>query len=134
MAKEAKMALLSLQFMKGILNDAHMTLLENDPTPSLNKMMSFIKSYWAITHEETVLAATGSSLQTQIEQLVSMVAVLTTQHKELNEKIELIQEQRSVKKGCYGCWRRTTRRAQSCHECHTYGHMARDCKNNVQLN
>jgi len=43
MAKEAKMALLSLQFMKGIPKDAHMTLLENDPTPSLNKMISFIE-------------------------------------------------------------------------------------------
>ena len=45
---EAKKALLTRQFMKGLPNDMKIKLLEHDPTPKLDDMLSFVRRYRAV--------------------------------------------------------------------------------------
>ena len=45
---EAKKALLTPQFMKGLSNDMKIKLLEHDPTPKLDDMLSFVRRYRAV--------------------------------------------------------------------------------------
>ena len=46
--KPAKEVLLTRQFMKGLPNNMKIKLLQDDPTPNLERMLSFVRRYRAV--------------------------------------------------------------------------------------
>ena len=81
LAEEAKSALLCRQFMRGLPNGLRGRLLDHNPTPSLEKMLSFVQRYRAVEHHNP----TTEQPSADINQLVGLMTELVTRQKVLEE-------------------------------------------------
>ena len=77
LSEDARDALLSRQFMKGLPPDLRLRLLEHNPMPSLAEMQSFVQRCRAV-HWPGVDVAVTHSVQNPPDQLASSIADLTT--------------------------------------------------------
>ena len=87
LAEEAKSALLCRQFMRGLPNGLRGRLLDHNPTPSLEKMLSFVQRYRAVEHHNPSTSASTTTEQPSedINQLVGLMTELVTRQKVLEE-------------------------------------------------
>ena len=125
----AKTALLTRQFMKGIPKNIRIKLLENDPAPSLAKMVSFVQRYRAIRDyseqsNEMTAAGVASEKSGEITKLVAMVSDLATRQKVIEEKLSTSEHDSppASKEAKSGAKRNIT-----CFVCNKMGHIAREC-------
>ena len=99
LTKDAKTALLSQQFMKGLPSTLHLRLLESDPTPTLTKMMEFVLHFHATrcdgTHDLATVCSPcenndspHASLLHSVNQLTADVAALTTNQNQLKAAVK----------------------------------------------
>ena len=92
----AKNALLTRQFMKGLPKSIRIKLLESDPTPDLNKMVSFAQRYRVIQEyaeggSETHVAGVANESGDSMANLVSLVSDIAEREKSLEEKVSISQ-------------------------------------------
>ena len=155
-AAGAKTALLTRQFMKGLPKSIRIKLLENDPTPDLNKMVSFVQRYRAIQEyaderNEAHVAGVASEKNGEgMASLVALVSDIAERQKSLEEKLSKSKPESTRSSGnkkCFvckkmghiakDCWYNNQRQSQTtnstnrCHECQGYGHYAKDCANRI---
>ena len=88
---EAKSALLSRQFMRGLPSSIRRKLLAHNPTPTLSEMLSSVQHYRAI-EDHDVPAHTSASASTHkqtadMDQLVGLMTELVTRHKALENQV-----------------------------------------------
>ena len=79
---EAKKALLTRQFMKGLPNDMKIKLLEHDPTPKLDDMLLFVRRYRAVQ---------GHIAEHQVKYDAAGTSVNSGQNDKLSELMDLVK-------------------------------------------
>lgn len=161
LAVEAKSALLSRQFMRGLPSTVRVKLLAHNPIPTLTEMLSFVQRYRAI-EDHHVPAPTSASTATQkqttdIDRLIGLVTEMATRQKVLEDQVVTSQqfyaaaikqqERPRPKVTCFRCGKqghiarecrsssqRQDRSNVQCYDCGKYGHYARECGNSAPLN
>ena len=158
---EAKSALLSRQFMRGLPSSIRGKLLAHNPTPTLSEMLSFVQRYRAVEDHEVpahTSASTATHKQTaDIDQLVGLMTELVTRQKALEDQVATSQQlytaaikqqqrpranvtcfrcgkQGHIARECRNSSQRQDRSNVQCYECGRYGHFARECGNYAPLN
>lgn len=132
LADEAKSALLTRQFMRGLPSLIRGKLLAHNPTPNLNDMLTFVQRYRAIADPDVAAphyANTSASKTTQkptadIDQLVGLMTELATRQKALEDQVTTSQQ-------LYAAAIKQQERPRSkvtCFRCGKPGHIARDCR------
>ena len=89
LAVEAKSALLSRQFMRGLPSSIRRILLAHNPTPTLSEMLSFVQRYRAI-EDHDVPAHASASIHKQTadkDQLVGLMTELVTRQKAIEDQV-----------------------------------------------
>ena len=132
--------LTSCQFMRGLPQDLQIKLLENDPVPTLDKIVSFTQNMRAIdrtTVSGPDVAAASSPESLEIAKLTAIVEQLATSQQELRAALSRTQHsanRRQPTGPCYSCGRRghlarecrSGNRFAKCFTCNQPGHLARD--------
>ncbi|XP_028407562.1 uncharacterized protein LOC114530181 [Dendronephthya gigantea] len=157
---EAKSALLSRQFMRGLPNTIREKLLAHNPTPTLTEMLSFVQRYRAIEEHKpgsTSASTAAENTNANIDRLVGLVTELATRQKTLEDQLATSQQMYTAaikqqdrnrpRVTCFRCGKqghlardcrspsqRQDRSNVRCYECHRYGHFARECGNYAPLN
>ncbi len=159
LAVEAKSALLSRQFMRGLPSSIRGKLLAHNPTPTLNEMLSFVQRYRAIEGHDVPAHTSAATYKptTDMDQLVGLMTELVTRQKALEDQVATSQqlyaaaikqtERPRPKVTCFRCGKqghiarecrsssqRQDRSNVQCYECGRYGHFARECGNYAPLN
>ena len=128
--KAATSALLSRQFMKGLPNTIRYKLLENNPTPKLDEMLSFSKQFLAIGdnhgHHPGLFAATDvvpspTSIEGRLDKLTAAVEELN-----MNNSSYLATVQKKEPTSQFAGRQQPVRRV-TCYFCSKEGHIARNC-------
>jgi len=119
----AKNALLTRQFMKGLPKSIRIKLLESDPTPDLNKMVSFVQRYRAIQEytedgTETHVAGVASESGDSMADLVALVSGIAERQKSLEEKVSKSQPDSEPTRNSSN---------KKCFVCKKKGHFAKEC-------
>lgn len=138
--------LIARQFMRGLPQGLQIKLLENDPVPSLEKMVSFSRNMRAIQQniESVPGVAAVSREDDRILKLTALVEELASNQRDLRATIERTQQRNPAQRRntgeCFNCGRRghfardcqsPARRQENieCFNCHQFGHQARYCRN-----
>ena len=151
LSEDARKALLTRQFLRGLPHTLKIKMLEHDPTPTLEGMLQFVQRYRSVQQEvgssDSAVARTVDN--STIASLVAMVKYLSAQKKTLQDQLtrqgaqmEDRERQRQGVRKCFQCGRpghlaRNCRATQTlptasrlqCYECRGFGHLAKDCAN-----
>ncbi len=94
LAVEAKSALLSRQFMRGLPSSIRGKLLAHNPTPTLNEMLSFVQRYRAIEDHDVPAHTSAATYKptTDMDQLVGLMTELVTRQKALEDQVATSQQ------------------------------------------
>ena len=140
---EAKSALLSRQFMRGLPSTIRGKLLEHNPTPTLTEMLGFVQRYRAVEDRKpgSINASTAAQdTATNIDRLVGLVTELATRQKSLEEQVTTSQqlyatamEQPDRQPPIITCFRgrkqghvAQDRSNVQCYQCNRCGHVGRE--------
>lgn len=115
-------------------------LLENDPCPTLDKMVTFVQRWRAIQHEELNDVRTGAChTEPEIASLAALVTQLATDVREMKRASQTpfqptpctaCGEPGHTSRTCNAnAPRRGRQRSIQCYECQGFGHYARSCAN-----
>ena len=136
---EAKKALLTRQFMKGLPNDMKIKLLEHDPTPKLDDMLSFVRRYRAvqghIAEHQVKYDAAGTSVNSgqndKLSDLMDLVKGMAIKQRQLEEALTATTVNATQFEGDM---RRQTDRnnPRVCYTCGQAGHFAKNCRRRQQ--
>ena len=138
MAASARTALVTRQFMKGLPPDLRLRLLENNPTPDLKEMTTFVQRHRALygtsqtdsvcsAADADVGAASHDSLRHSVKELTAAVAALTVNQSKLQSSVQAhqrYQQQQHPPPNGFPIRRSTLPR---CFLCRQLGHIAREC-------
>lgn len=133
LSSDATTALISRQYMRGLPDALKLKLLEHNPTPTLEQMLSFTQRYRAVEGYvlPNVLCSTSStqsiasiqnettaptSSDPQLSQLVAMVAGIAEKQLSLEDRLTKNEENSNGN------------RSGACFSCGGLGHFSRDCR------
>ncbi len=151
LSTDAKTALVQRQFMKGLPNVLKFKLLEPNPTPTLEEMLSFTQRYRAaegyvqpVGNDVAAVHSTAEKDQSQLSQLVAMVAGIAEKQQSLADRLAKAEkantdnqnDRRGRRPGHYSrdCRRKRqpmghqAGRPTTCFSCGQLGHISRDCR------
>ena len=162
LTNDAKTALLTRQFSKGLPPSLKLKMLEHNPTPTLDEMIEFTQRFRAlggpltaeISPSSVDAVSTSSSLANpQLKELINMVAGIAEKQQALENRLQQTEQSarssnRSSKhQSCYSCGSpghfarnctrqrsSTQRRTVTCFNCGKPGHIMRDCRAPRHLN
>lgn len=130
MSGEAKEALLTRQFMRGLPKALKIKLLQDNPTPDLMQMVSFVQRHRAVQdfsadpYDQAAAVSedvTGGD-KAEIAQLVALVTDMAVKQRGLEEQIaKLSDDKRPTGEA------QQRKETRSCFNCGRKGHISRNC-------
>ena len=134
---QAKDALLLRQFMRGLPKNLKIKMLENDPTPTLTDMVTFVQRYYAVQGHGgskdccDVAESSVSPQDKKFDELVNMVSAIACKQQKLEECLAAAVNQNGQQpdnKPSATPWRRRNKPPIICYNCGKPGHIAKDCQ------
>ena len=154
LSNDARNALLTRQFMKGLPSDLRIRLLEFNPMPSLNDMREFVQRHHAV-HRPVPAAVFASgqgdksvstdnsipnsqsspadvTLRESIQNLTAAVAALTVNQQKLQSTLDSKQMPTQFPTNRWRWRERGGVTQRRCFTCNEIGHLARFCPLDIQ--
>ena len=133
LSNDAKTALLTRQFSKGLPTTLKLKMLEHNPTPTLDEMVEFTQRFRALGCSTAVElpsvhadAVSHSSADPQLKELFTMVAGIAAKQQALEDRLKHADNSARVPP-------RPPTKSGSCYTCGLPGHFAREARDSEAL-